>query len=92
MDESEVRRIAEGRVWMGSMPKERKLVDEFGGLEQAIAHAKELADSEEDLKIEEFPKIENPYDFLGDLMKSLDPCLRTPLSRNRWKRPICVTN
>ena len=69
MDESEVRRIAEGRVWMGSDAKERKLVDEFGGLEQAIAHAKELADSEEDLKIEEFPKIENPYDFLGDLME-----------------------
>ena len=39
---------------------ERKLVDEFGGLEQAIAHAKELADSEEDLKIEEFLKSKTP--------------------------------
>lgn len=35
--------VGQGRVWMGSQAKEKGLVDEFGGLERAIAVAKELA-------------------------------------------------
>ncbi len=37
IDEAEVRRIAEGRVWVGSKAVELKLVDEIGGLQQALA-------------------------------------------------------
>jgi protease-4 len=39
----EVDSLGQGRVWMGSQAKERGLVDEFGGLERAIAVAKQLA-------------------------------------------------
>jgi protease-4 len=39
----EVDSIGQGRVWMGSQAKENGLVDEFGGLERAIAVAKQLA-------------------------------------------------
>ncbi|HEY0321585.1 MAG TPA: signal peptide peptidase SppA [Pyrinomonadaceae bacterium] len=39
----EVNAIGQGRVWMGSQAKENGLVDEFGGLERAIAVAKQLA-------------------------------------------------
>jgi protease-4 len=39
----EVDSLGQGRVWMGSQAKERGLVDEFGGLEHAIAVAKQLA-------------------------------------------------
>lgn len=39
----EVNSIGQGRVWMGSQAKENGLVDEFGGLERAIAVAKQLA-------------------------------------------------
>lgn len=39
----DVNAIGQGRVWMGSQAKENGLVDEFGGLERAIAVAKQLA-------------------------------------------------
>lgn len=39
--------IAEGRVWIGSDAKELRLVDEFGGLDDAIASAASLAELEE---------------------------------------------
>ncbi|MFQ5925974.1 MAG: signal peptide peptidase SppA [Terriglobia bacterium] len=39
----EVDRIGKGRVWLGEKAKELGLVDELGGLEQAVAVAKELA-------------------------------------------------
>ncbi len=39
----EVDAVGQGRVWMGSQAKEKGLVDEFGGLEHAIAVAKQLA-------------------------------------------------
>jgi len=39
----EVNTLGQGRVWTGTQAKERGLVDEFGGLEKAIAVAKQLA-------------------------------------------------
>ncbi len=35
--------VGQGRVWTGTQAKERGLVDDFGGLDKAIAAAKELA-------------------------------------------------
>jgi len=43
MDWSAVDAVAQGRVWMGEDAVERKLVDEIGGLEQAIAEARRRA-------------------------------------------------
>lgn len=43
MDTAAVHAIAQGRVWTGEDAKENGLVDELGGLDQAIAHAYELA-------------------------------------------------
>jgi protease-4 len=39
----EVNTLGQGRVWTGTQAKENGLIDEFGGLEKAIAVAKELA-------------------------------------------------
>ena len=39
-----IKAIAEGRVWTGKMAKDLGLVDELGGLDEAIAKAKELAE------------------------------------------------
>jgi protease-4 len=36
----EVEQVAQGRVWSGTASKEQKLVDELGGLYEAILHAK----------------------------------------------------
>lgn len=46
-----VRQIAEGRVWTGHDAKALGLVDELGGLEQAIAKAAELAKLGKDYKV-----------------------------------------
>jgi protease-4 len=42
-----VHEIAQGRVWLGASARERELVDKFGGLRDAIALAKSLAELKE---------------------------------------------
>lgn len=42
----DIKKIAEGRVWTGSMAKELGLVDELGGIDDAIEKAKQLAEIE----------------------------------------------
>src|SRR6266571_5332150 len=44
----EIDKIGQGRVWTGQQGKERGLVDEYGGLDQAIEIAKQLANIPED--------------------------------------------
>jgi len=65
--------IAEGRVWSGLRAKEIGLVDELGGLNQAIAKAAELAQLGKDYEIEIFPKEVDPFtrlieQFSGDML------------------------
>jgi protease-4 len=43
LDIKKVEEIARGRVWTGSQAKEHGLVDEFGGMDRALALARELA-------------------------------------------------
>lgn len=52
--------IGQGRVWSGKRAKELGLIDEMGGLEDAIKGAAELAKIEK-YSIKEFPVIEDPY-------------------------------
>ncbi|MBI3967255.1 MAG: S49 family peptidase, partial [Chloroflexi bacterium] len=40
--ESRVRELADGRIYTGKQALERKLIDEFGGLDDAVAHAGKL--------------------------------------------------
>ena len=57
----DVDKIGQGRVWSGENAKEIGLVDEFGGLYDAIAGAKELAKLE-DYRIVEYPKQKEPFE------------------------------
>jgi protease-4 len=60
--------IAQGRVWVGTTAKEIGLVDELGGLDEAIAKAAELADLEE-YATPVYPAPMNPWERLAnDLM------------------------
>ncbi|MCF0160922.1 MAG: signal peptide peptidase SppA, partial [Bacteroidaceae bacterium] len=43
MQQNDIKAIAEGRVWTGKQAIQNGLVDELGGLNEAIAKAKELA-------------------------------------------------
>lgn len=62
----ELCKIAEGRVWTGSMAKELKLVDELGGLDTAIQLATQLG-KVKDYNLQTYPAKE---DFLTQLLNT----------------------
>jgi protease-4 len=63
---TDVDKVARGRVWTGEQAHQRRLVDEIGGLRQALAHARRVANLPEDAPIIELPKI--PTSLLGRLL------------------------
>lgn len=62
-----IRPIAEGRIWSGDQGLQNKLVDTLGGLDDAIARARELGKLKKDATVE----VEGAGDTLLDLL-SLD--------------------
>lgn len=62
-----VREIAQGRVWSGVKAKELGLVDEIGGLQNAIAFAKDRAKLAANVKIVEYPA---PQEFAERLAEA----------------------
>ena len=69
MERADVDAVAQGRVWTGEQALERKLVDQLGGLDEALAKARELAHLEDDVRIERFPKRRT---FVEQLMEDLE--------------------
>jgi protease-4 len=61
-----IRAIAEGRVWTGARAKELGLVDAIGGLDAAIAEAKDLAHLAPSAGLEVYP----PAPTLRDIFQS----------------------
>lgn len=61
MSQSDVDSIGQGRVWTGADAIRIKLVDELGGLNDAIAYASKKAKLKE-YKLVELPKQKNPLD------------------------------
>ena len=64
-----VKEIAQGRVWSGSDALEIGLVDELGGLEEAIAHAGDLAGLGKTPAIKELPEAKNFFEELAETMQ-----------------------
>lgn len=63
--------IGQGRVWAGKDAMEIGLVDEFGGLNDAIAYAaNEASIKKEDIKIEYLPK--NQEHFLFEMLENFE--------------------
>ncbi|MGB3533815.1 MAG: signal peptide peptidase SppA [Microcoleaceae cyanobacterium] len=56
LPKSKVQEIAQGRVWSGLDAQEIGLVDELGGIEDAIQAAAEVAELGKDWKLVEYPK------------------------------------
>lgn len=52
---AEVDKVAQGRVWTGEQALERRLIDEIGGLRQALDAARKLAELPEHAPIVELP-------------------------------------
>lgn len=63
MTQTDVDNIGQGRVWAGSDALSLGLIDQLGGLEDAIKKAAELAELEDYIKTE-YPKIKDPMEQL----------------------------
>ncbi|MBA3680693.1 MAG: signal peptide peptidase SppA [Bacteroidetes bacterium] len=63
MSQADVDSIGQGRVWTGADALKINLVDEMGGLNDAIAYAVKKVKLT-DYKIVELPKQKSPFDFL----------------------------
>ncbi len=63
LDADEVERYAQGRVWSGVAAAERALVDDLGGLQQAIEMAKAMAHipAGEEVSVDVYPKVERTF-------------------------------
>ena len=76
MPQTEVEKIAQGRVWSGLAAKNLGLVDELGGLQRAAAHAAQLAGlanwSTEDIRMPLDPQSL----IMMELMQAMGPSLR----------------
>ena len=59
--------VAQGRVWTGRQARERGLVDELGGLDAAIAIAKQRAGipADEDVELVVYPPRRTLYEALA---------------------------
>lgn len=68
MEVERVREIAGGRIWSGVDALELGLVDELGGLQDAIAYAGEQAGLGADPSVQELPK---PVNFLEELFGNI---------------------
>jgi ClpP class serine protease len=88
---SEVRKIAEGRIWTGRDALEIGLVDELGGLADAIEAAREMAEipPSAELKIVHYPRPSS----LGEIFESfsavdMDQVLATFAKGMNAARPV----
>jgi len=72
LPEEEVRKVADGRVFTGRKAKELKLVDELGGLHDAVREAGKLAGLKGEPRIE-YPSKDRPVfrALFGDEAQSL---------------------
>ena len=81
---TKVAEIAQGRVWSGEEAKKLNLVDEIGGIEEALYAAAELAELEDDWKVEEYPKYrsleERLLDKIGGIRSSAPGTQLDPLT------------
>ena len=71
----EINYIAQGRVWSGAAALEIGLVDQLGGLEDAVARAAELAELEEYESVRLVPYVDPRQQFLAELMQVWMPDL-----------------
>jgi len=70
---AKVQEIAQGRVWSGAEAKKLGLVDEIGGLGNAIAYAAAQARLGSDYRLVEYPRKRALGEIIGEMMKGISP-------------------
>jgi protease-4 len=78
MNVNDLRRVASGRVWTGTQGKEKGLVDELGGFEDAVKIAAEKAGVINDYKIKFYPKQKS---FFEQWMSDMEENTKTKMLR-----------
>lgn len=73
LDPEDVRKIAGGRVWSGREALKLGLVDELGGLDDAIAQAAESAGVENNYTLKEFPQEQTFAEMLAGWLEHANP-------------------
>lgn len=81
LERGEVERIAQGRVWSGSSALGLHLVDEIGGLDSAILHARTKAGLSASAPVVQIPGKQDPSEALASLF-----------SGDRRKEPVATVN
>jgi protease-4 len=76
MTRDEVHEVAQGRVWTGLQAIDRGLVDELGGLDTAVAKARELAEMGDDHGLKRFPVQKTFFEALFDDDTSMSSSLQ----------------
>lgn len=76
LDLDEVDKLAQGRIWTGLQAKESHLIDEVGGLEQALAFAAKKAKLK-DYRLVEFPKAKGPFHEILEELSDFRTRLKT---------------
>ena len=73
--------VAQGRVWTGRQAQERGLVDALGGLDRAVAIAKERAGiaADEDVELVTYPPRRTLYEAIADRLQSSSALVWGPL-------------
>ncbi|MGE0448025.1 MAG: signal peptide peptidase SppA [Vicinamibacterales bacterium] len=77
--------VAQGRVWTGRQARERGLVDELGGLDRALAVAKDRAKipADSDIEVVVFPRPKSFYELITEGVSSgSETALRAWVSSN----------
>ncbi len=66
----EVEKVAQGRVWTGKQAKEIGLVDSLGGIEMALAYARELSgfEKEDDVPLVYYPAKKSTLELMIQLL------------------------
>jgi protease-4 len=73
LDRRLVEEIAQGRVWSGAEALELGLVDELGGLEDALALAAKQAGLGDHYRVVEFPRKKQLGEAIAELLEGLQP-------------------
>jgi protease-4 len=69
----DVQEIAQGRVWSGAEAKKLGLVDELGGLEDAIQFAATKAGLAKNYRLTEYPQKKELAETIGELVERFNP-------------------
>lgn len=78
MPQDDIKKIAEGRVWVGKTAVELGLVDKIGSLEDAIAYAAEVSELE-DYKTTDYPKVKSSFEKMMEQFEKM-----TTLNVSSW--------